>query len=281
MKLPRGRHVAAAILAQTAGVAENTRMIDFQRYPLLSRIGSPADLKQARRSRVACGRARVACLSDRIGRQRGRPFRRGSGRGRAYRRAALSVRHARRSPGVGCRSPMLSAQDPHRPPRPHPYDQAKGWPCAVSPTRRIRVRQFRRWTFVHLDIRRARHGDRRAAQWRRAQDRRHHRRRRPHRRHGLRGAAPRRRPRPGPARDPQRQPDVDQRERRRTAENARAADDQPHAQRDARGHQTPFAPRRIPVAFSQALGRTHQGHVRTLHLVRGIRFPLLRSDRRP
>src|SRR6185369_15375276 len=94
------------------------------------------------------------------------------------------------------------------------------------------------------------------------------------------GAAPRRRSRPGPARDPQRQPDVDQRERRCAAEDARATDDEPPPERVARERQAPPAARWVSVAVPQALGRASEGHVRPFHAVRGIQLPLLRPDRR-
>ena len=83
-----------------------------------------------RRSRTAGGRAReVRDLIESVatsGGHFGRP-----GRGGAHRGPALAVRHAGRPPGMGRGSPVLSAQDPHRAPRPHHHDQEEGRPGAL------------------------------------------------------------------------------------------------------------------------------------------------------
>ncbi len=87
--------------------------------------------------------------------------------------------------------------------------------------------------------------------------------------------------RSGHAGHPQRQPDVDQRERRRADADAGAPDGQPHAEPHPRRRQEDDEARRLLVALRQALGRARQRHVRAVDAVRGTRLPLHRPDRRP
>ena len=227
-------------LAQTVQVAENGALSavlapDDRFHPLSAPLAhrQPCPLARISRDRARRDCARSTRVPGAVRCQFGRPFRRGSRRGRTYRRLALSLPDSRRPHRLGRRPPVLSAQDPDRPPRPHHHGEEEGRAGAVSASRGKRLRHLWRRPLLHVDQRCAGHGHRRAGQGRPAQDRRRDRRWRDDRRHGLRGAQSRRRRQAGHACHPQRQPDVDQRKRRRADQDAGPPHVQPHAQSHA------------------------------------------------
>ena len=123
---------------------------------------------------------------------------------------------------LGCRPSGLSAQDPHRPPRPHP-DLAPGRrTVGLHQARGERIRPLRRSPFLDLDLRRSRHGGGARPRGEAQQRHRRHRRRRHVGRHGLRGDEQRRRDAFAAHRHPQRQRHVDRAADRRHVVLSRA-----------------------------------------------------------
>ncbi len=215
-------------------------------YPLLDQIDSPAALRKLDRSALPQLARELRAFVHRVGRaDRRAPVVEPRHR-RAHDRAALHVRHAARPHRLGRRAPDLRAQDPDRPPRRDGPAADGGRPVGLSAPQRERVRHLRHRAFVDVDLGGARHGDRRAAQGRAAARRRGDRRRRDERRHGVRGAQQRRRGRRRPARDPQRQRDVDLGAGRRAQQLSRAAAVVAAVQHDA--------PRRQGDALQAAAG---------------------------
>ncbi len=161
-------------------------------YPLLTTIESPADLRRLPAGETARAGGGTARIPDPERQHPRRPLCGGPGHGRADGRPALRVRHAARPAGLGRGPPGLSAQGAHRSARPlHTIKQREAW-------RRFRPRPRANTTPSAWAIRAPRSARRSA--WRsrppaRASDAargRRHRRWRHDRRHGLRGAEPRR-----------------------------------------------------------------------------------------
>ena len=155
-----------------------------------------------------------------------------------------------------------------------------GGPSGFPAPQRIRVRHVRHRAFVDVDLGRAGDVDRREAEGRAAACRGGDRRRRDERGHGVRGAQ--QRARLEPARDPQRQRDVDlgaggrvQQLPRQDPVGAPVQHGAPRRQGSAgQAAHAGARPR-------QALGRAHEGHGASRHAVRGVRLQLHRPHRRP
>ena len=226
--------------------------------------------------RRAAGRDRRRRVGD------GRAPRRRARRGRADRGAALRVRYPPRSPGVGCRPPGLSAQDPHRPARPHPHPAPGRRPLRLHQARRERIRPVRRRAFLHLHLGRPRHGGGARPRRREAQRRVRDRRRRHVGRHGLRGHEQRRRPQRAPDRHPQRQRHVDRAARRRAFQLPRPHHLERHLPAPARHRQAAGqAPAQVLGAARGARRGVHPHLLDRRLAVRGAGVLLRRPHRRP
>ena len=202
-----------------------------------TRSQTPAGSAAPAREGPAPARRRAAPGDHRRGVGDRRPPGRRPRRRRADRRPALGVRHPARPADLGRRPPGLSAQDPDRPPRPHPHAAPGRRPVRLHQARRERVRPLRRRAFLHLDLGRPRHGGGARSRRRHAQRRVRDRRRRHERRHGLRGHEQRRRPQRAPDRHPQRQRHVDRAAGRRALELSRPHLLQRHLSAPARHRQ--------------------------------------------
>ena len=121
------RRCAPARRWPTWSSTARTEPIDAMTSLLLESINSPADLRRLSRAELQA-RWPTSCASSccRASRKTGGHLSSQPRHGGADDRAALRVRHAARPPRVGRGPPDLSAQDPHRPARPH------GARCASS-----------------------------------------------------------------------------------------------------------------------------------------------------
>ena len=187
--------------------------------PRLDGIALPADLQGLSVGRAAPARRGAARRDDLGGLGHRRPPRRRPRRRRADRGDPRRLRHAARQADLGRRPPVLPAQDPDRPARPHPHAARRRRAVRLHPPRRERLRPVRRRAFLDLDLGRAGLRGRAATSGRRTRRRGlRHRRRRDVGGHGLRGDE-QRRPHAGAAlRHPQRQRDVDRPAGRRDGE---------------------------------------------------------------
>ncbi len=188
----------------------------------------------------------------------------------------------RRPADLGRRPPGLPAQDPDRPPRPHPHAAPGRRPVRLHPARGERVRPVRRRALLDLDLRRPRHGGGATTCSGATTPRdRGDRRRRDERRHGLRGDEQRRRAALAPDRHPQRQRHVDRAAGRRDERLPRAAAvgaqlPQPARPRRADGQAAARAASSAPPARRGVRPR----HPDRRHAVRGAGLLLCRPDRR-
>ena len=182
--------------------------------PLLDTAADLSALRAFSPEQLAAARRGAAPRDDRRGEPHRRPSRCRARRDRADRGAASRVRHADRPPDLGRRPPGLSAQDPDRPPRPHPHPAPGRRPVRLHAPQRKRVRPVRCRAQLDLDLRGARHGGGARSQGRPQQRHRGDRRRRHERRHGLRGDEQRRLHGDAADRHPQRQRHVDRTARR-------------------------------------------------------------------
>ena len=184
---------------------------------------------------------------------------------------------------LGRRPPGLSAQDPHRPARPHPHPAPGRRPLRLHQAGGERVRPVRRRPFVDLDLVGARHGGRARPEGRGQQRHRGDRRRRDVGRHGLRGDEQCRRHGFAPDRHPQRQRHVDRAAGRRHVGLSVAPVVGPRLPLAARDRQ---AARQAPAQADQGPRRARRGICPRhddgrRHAVRGSRLLLCRPDRRP
>ncbi len=177
-----------------------------------------AGFTPARHQAVAATGRRTARFSAGIGGQNRRPFRQQPRRGGADRGAALCVPHARRPSGVGRGSPKLSAQNPHRPQKPHGHHAQIRRAGGLSQTRRIGIRRFRRGALFHFYRRGAGHGGGRQTGRQNQPQRGGNRRRRDDRRPSLRSPQLRRRYGYRSLGDSERQRNVDFTQCRRAAQ---------------------------------------------------------------
>ena len=182
---------------------------DRPKTPLLDRVHSPADLRRMSDVELAAVADELRAGAD-LGGVADRRASRLQPRGRrADRGDPCGLQHALRQADLGRRPPVLSAQDRHRTPRPHPDAAAGRRPVGLHQAQRKPLRPLRGGAFLHLDLggpwlhrgARPRRGDRRRG----GGDRR----RGDLGGHGLRGDEQRRRGEAADVRHPQRQRDVD------------------------------------------------------------------------
>ena len=246
-------------------------------YPLLTAIGSPADLRALTPAKLKKLAGELRAVPHRHRRADGRPLRRRARHRRAHGRPALCLRHPARPHRVGRRPSGVSAQGADRPARQAAHHQAQERPGAVPDARRERIRHVRRRPFEHVDQRGARHGDRRRAQRPAAPRGRGHRRRRAQRRHGVRSAESRRQHGRRHARHPQRQRHVDLGERRRVLQLLRARAVRQAVRDAAQRRQESAEPHADRVGAGAPLRGARERHGAARHDLRGDGLQLHRA----
>jgi hypothetical protein len=186
---------------------------------------------------------------------------------------------------VGRGPPDLPAQGADRSARPHAHLAPVGGHQRLPAARRKRVRHLRHRPQFHQHQRGAGYGAGGQAQGRRPPHGGRHRRRRDDRRHGLRGAQQRRcQPRwrqRRPAGGAQRQRHVDQPAGGCAQPASGPVDERQVLRRRTRRRQGGAEERAAAVRTGATFRRARQGHGRARHHLRGVRFQLRRSHRRP